>query len=72
MSASAETPAFYSVWGECAKVAIQVVRDSKPLDPPLIVCTNCGETVTNLADMDTVSSLITLAIEHRCTPRGLE
>lgn len=66
MSEQTETPTHHSVWADAAKVAIQVVRDSKPLDPPLIVCTMCSETITTLADMDRVTSLLTVAVEHRC------
>lgn len=59
-----------NAWMLASKIAIQIVENTTVLDDPRIVCQACGCTLTTLADMDTVASLLTLAMEHTCFQEG--
>lgn len=59
-------------WLDASNIAIQLFHEGRMLEDPAIVCTRCGDTLTILADMDTVAALMTLAAEHRCRAEAEE
>ncbi len=56
-------------WFDMSQIAIRVMIDGQPSANPPIVCTACGDTLTTLADYDTVAALMTLGREHFANTR---